>query len=313
MSASATKPVYVLHGSDAFLRDEHRNEIVARLAGDADPQLCIASFDATAQLADVLDELRTVPFLAPLRIVIVCDADAFVSAHREPLERYLNSPASSGVLILTVASWTKTTRLARLVAKIGETRDCSPPQRRDLGRWLQSAFEDRGKKIAPQVAELLAEWVGADLAALSMEVEKLSLYVGDRKDVTADDAAQLVTATAGPAAFALTNAITDGDVPAALTALSGMITRRGDELKTLGMIGWHLRRSLQAGQDLAAGRPISFRMPYPAKQALDRMLRRRGRRKLQQDFRRLIRTDLAIKSGADPAGAIQELVVELCS
>ena len=75
MSERDVKPVYVLHGSDTFLRDTHRAEIIGQAVGDADSQLCVCSFDATAELAEVLDELRTVPFLAPLRIAVVTDAD----------------------------------------------------------------------------------------------------------------------------------------------------------------------------------------------------------------------------------------------
>jgi len=313
MSSVEIKPVYVLHGSDAFLRDEHRAAIVARVAGDADPQLCVSSFDASAELAEVLDELRTVPFLAPVRIVIVRDADAFVSAHRPQLEKYLNSPSSSGTLILAVTSWTSTTRLAKLVKKIGQTLDCTAPKKSDLGRWLRSALTARGKKIEPQAAELMLDAVGADLSGLSAEVEKLSLYVGPRDTITAKDVSTLVTATAGPEAFALSNAITEGNTPAALKALGGMVVRRGDEQKTLGMIGWHLRRSLLALQELAEGRRISLRMPYSQIPVFTQMLRRRGRRKLQEDFRRLIRCDLAIKSGANVPATMQQLVVALCT
>ena len=65
MVSADPKCVYVLYGSDAFLRDETRRALVQRIIGDADPQTAVTHFDAMAELAEVLDELRTLPFLAP--------------------------------------------------------------------------------------------------------------------------------------------------------------------------------------------------------------------------------------------------------
>ena len=308
--------VYVLHGDDAYLLDAQRREITDHIVGDADPQVCISNFDGSAELADVLDELRTLPFLAPRRLVIVRDADSFVTAHREALERFLQTPPSSATLMLLVAHWSPRTRLAKLVGTIGQSIDCSLSKTGSLPRWLSRAAGRRDKKLAPDAAALLAQWVGRDLAALDNEVEKLSLYVGDRPVIAMEDVCAVVTASAGPAAFDLTNAITVGDLAAALKALGGMLRRRGDEFKTLGMIAWHLRRAMLAKELLQAGRPARQALPFMppgARNAFLALLNRRPLSAFRGDFRRLIRADLRMKSGAKPAAALQELVATLCS
>lgn len=317
MAAGEIKPVYVLYGTDDFLRVEYRKRIISQIIGQADPQTSVTSLDATAELAEVLDDLRTVPFLAPRRAVIITDADAFVSAYRQQLEKYLDSPSATGSLILTVSSWPKNTRLAKLVAKIGEATDCSAPGQRDLLVWLTKSAAKRQKKIAPPAAQLLIQWRGEDLAALDGEMEKLSLYVGQRDQITTDDVSTLVTATAGPAAFALTNCITSGDIPGALKALAGSITRRGEEFKTLGMIAWHLRKAMQVQQGITRGTPASqackaARVFFQQTQFVD-MLKRRPLGVLQDDFRKLLAADLAMKTGTEPTAAMQQLVVGLCS
>ncbi len=313
MGPAAIRPIYVLHGDDGFLRDVHREEVVARVIGDADPQVAVTTFAPDAELADVLDELRTLPFLAARRAVVIRDADAFVAAHRDKLERYLDAPAPSAALVLIVSTWAANWRIARRVKLIGELIDCSVPKGGNLSAWLRKAAGKRGKRIAPDAAELLAEWVGRDLAALNAELEKLTIYVGERETITLADVSALVTATAGADAFALTNAISAGDPAAALRALDAMLAVRGDEFKTLGMLAWHLRRALQAQRDLAAGREPSVRMPYAQRSAFLGMVRRRGGTKLQGDFRRLLRADLGMKSGLEPTAALQALVVGLCS
>jgi len=316
MASAKFKPLYVLHGTDEFLRDLHRREIIASFIGDADPQLCVSDFDATAELSEVLDELRTLPFLAPCRIVVVRDADAFVSAHREALEKFLAGPPDTAALVLIMLSWRKDTRLAKLAKKIGETFDCSKPNTSELARRLKHAAAKRAKKLSAEAARLLCDWIGPDLGTLDAEVEKLSLYVGDRETIGPDDVCEMVTVSAGPAAFALTNAITDGDASAALEALGRSLTIRGAEFMTLGQIAWHLRRALRACRLLDAGTPMDQaipRMPPSAKKAFAAMLRRKSTAAFGSDFRSLIRCDLAMKSGDKPKSAMKELVVALCT
>jgi len=279
------RPVYVLHGSDDYLRLHHRGRLVNELLGDAPTELAVRRFDPTAELADVLDELRTVPFLAPRRVVILTGADPFVTRHRAALEAYLGAPADRGSLILEVSNWQGRWRLAKIAAKVGEIVDCSPPRR--LGPHLATLARERGKRLAGRAGPLLAEWVGNDLARLDSEIEKLALYVGPREEITADDVAAVVAATAGPVAFALANALGARDLHAALTALGELMTSPGEEYRVLGLIAWHLRRS-RSGH---GARPTA---------------------RAARDARRVLSADLAIKTGAAPATTMELLVADLC-
>jgi DNA polymerase-3 subunit delta len=324
------KPIYVLHGTDAFLREAYRHEVVSLAIGGGEAQTCVSTFDSDVDLATVLDELRTLPFLAPRRVVVIHDADEWVSRYREihvqgakakpevrrPLEDYLDAPSKNSSLVLIVNSWPPT-RLSKLVAKVGQTYDCSAPGAGSLSSFIRQGVAKRHKKIVPQAAELLAAWVGADLGALDGELEKLSLYVGQRDTITPQDVSTLVTATAGPGLFDLTNAIIAQDAPAALRALEGMLSRRGEEFRVLGIIGSHLRRSAGAQQLAMSGKradaALAPNMPPHAKAAFMEMLRKRPMHKLQGDFRKLIAADLGMKSGLEPHAAMQELVVGLCT
>ena len=311
------KPIYVLYGTDAYLRDAHRQEILTATLGDADPQTCVAVYEADAELAQVLDDLRTLPFLAPRRAVVLRDADAFVSAHRDALEKYCQAPVETATLILQVSSWPKNTRLYKIIAGVGEAIECSLPEKSNLRSFLNDAAKKRGKKIAPDAAELLTEWIGRDLAALDSELEKLSLYTSQRDTITLADVSALVTSTTGPAAFALADALTAGEPRAALAALGGMLTTRGDEFKTFGMIAWHLRRVMRASQMIAAGKSTDAAMKaarvFYNKPKFVQLLKRRPGAKLIGDFRKLLATDRAMKTGTPAPAALQDLVIGLCS
>jgi DNA polymerase-3 subunit delta len=316
MTDAAIQPVYVLVGSDGFLLDAYRREIVETVLAGADPQTSLASYDASAELASVLDALRTLPFLAPRRLVMIRDADAFVSAHREALEEYLQSPVGTASLVMMVSSFPKNTRLAKLVAKVGTIYDCKAPDTSKLDGWIGKSAGKRGKKVAPEAVQLLTQWVGGDLAQLDQEIEKLSLYVGDRDTITLEDVGRVVSAGGAAEAFALPNALTIGNAGKALDALGSMLTTRGEEFKTLGMIGWHLRRAIRAQQLLAQGQNPQSAMKavkvFYNQREFASLLQRRPLGKLAEDFSKMLAADRAMKTGTDAKTALQVLVVELC-
>ena len=141
-----------------------------------------------------------------------------------------------------------------------------------------------GQEDPPPVAGQLAAWCGSDLARLDGEVEKLSLYVGDREEITTEDVGLLVFADAKCGPFDLVNAIDRRQAKPALSALSVGMTSRGAEFAILGQLAWRCRR--KAGS--------------------------RGGSRAARDFRRLLEADLALKSGNDPVVTMQRLVTELC-
>ena len=91
------KPVYALVGADSFLQLQKLAEIKSQLARD------VQSNDVDgerAQLADVLDELRSFAMFGSGKIVVVRNADELITRFREQLEDYVSKPCDSGVLVL---------------------------------------------------------------------------------------------------------------------------------------------------------------------------------------------------------------------
>jgi DNA polymerase-3 subunit delta len=176
------KPVYALVGDDSFLQLQKLSAVVRELGADVQR----ADFDGeTVELAEVLDELRCFAMFASAKLVVVRNADEFVSRYREQLEEFLQDSPKCGTLVLRVASLPGNQRIAKLIAKVGAVEKCEPPA--DLRRWIV----DHGKSahkiaVAPDAAALLADHIGADLGKLDNELAKLALQVESGK-VAADD------------------------------------------------------------------------------------------------------------------------------
>src|SRR4051794_1656439 len=173
------EPVYVVQGDEDFLKRQVLAALRTLVLGsEAD------SFGLSTQAGDkavwstVHDELETLPFLSPRRLVVVENADPFVTRHRASLEKYVAEPSKSGVLVLDVKSWPANTRLAKLV-DAAATIVCKAPAAHKLPEWcVKWAVTGHGKQLAAPAARLLVDLVGADMGLLGQELAKLATYVG---------------------------------------------------------------------------------------------------------------------------------------
>src|SRR5688500_9659209 len=161
---SAAAPVYALVGADSFLQLQTLRSILSALPKDAQR---IDVDGERAELADVLDELRSFAMFGGGKCVVVAAADQFISKFREQLENYCESPADSATLVLRLDSLPKNQRIAKIIAKTGQIIDCNPPNDRDIVPWIVSRAKGHHKlAVTLQAAEMLKDLIGDDLGRM---------------------------------------------------------------------------------------------------------------------------------------------------
>jgi DNA polymerase-3 subunit delta len=318
------KSVYVVFGEEEFLRTAAVAAIRERVLGKDGDELGLSRFDGkTAGLADVLDELSMLPFLGSRRLVMVQNADDFVSAHRAALERYVEKPHRTGVLLLAVQSWPSNTRLAKMISQNqgGLAIDCKPPDERSLAPWCRRWAKERyGKRLATEAAELLVELSGGGLGQLDGELDKLAAYVGERADITAEDVDQLVAAGRVETVWKIIDAATAGDAAVAIGMLNSLTGAGEQPLLIFGAISSQLRKLAKAyrlvmnGENPRTALPKAGVPPYFVEKAQGQ-LRHLGRDRLGRLYQWLSETDLGIKgdSSLTPQHLLERLVVRVAA
>jgi len=208
----STSPAAVaLAGSDSFLQLEALAALMKKLPPDTQR---IDFEGPTAQLADVLDELRSFAMFGGAKVVVVREAEEFVAKHRSALEDYLDSPCPTATLVLRVKSAPANQNLYKKIAKVGYVESCEPP--RDLARWIiERAQKGHRLSIAPDAAHMLAEMVGDDLGRLDNELAKLALGADGGK-ITARHVQDAVAFQRQREIWDLTNALASGHTAEAL-------------------------------------------------------------------------------------------------
>jgi len=320
-------PVCALFGDEAFLKRHVLRRLRKAVVGEGEGDLSLAAFEgASAALPDVLAELATLAlFGSGKRLVIVEEADSFVTRYRSELEAYVARPKSSGVLVLDVASWPANTRLFKAVASVGLQVECTAPTGAKLNRWLCAwAKGAHGVRLAGDVAEQLVDMVGPELGLLDQELAKLALSVGVEGEITSDLVARLVGTWRAKTAWEMLDAALDGDAPKALTQLDRLILSGEHPIAILAQISSTLRRFAAATRLVlaaeAAGRRVTPRSaleqagvkPFVLERA-ERRLRRLGRHRGAALYRWLVQADLGLKGeSALPARTVlEQLLVRL--
>ena len=177
--------VVALVGPDAFLQLAGVAEVMRQSGPDA---VRVDVDGDHAELAAVLDEVRSFSMFGGRKVVVVNPADPFVTRHRDKLEDYVTAPSDGATLVLRLATMPATTRLYKAIAKSGQLTKCEPPK--DLAGWIVA----RGKGahalvVQPEAARVLADHVGDDLSKLDNELAKLALSVDGNTVKPADVAA----------------------------------------------------------------------------------------------------------------------------
>jgi DNA polymerase-3 subunit delta len=321
--------VCAVFGDEAFLKREVLVALRRHVLGGDDAEFSQTTFAGKeAQLREVLDALATVSlFGSGVRLVIVEDADSFVTQYRAELEDYVARPAKGGVLVLEVKTWPANTRLAKAVAAAGLTIECKTPTERQLKTWLvQRAKTEYQVRLDPAAVDALLELVPPELGILAQELAKLALVAGDHGAIDVQLVRDHVGGWRARTTWDMIDAAADGRAAAALAQLGRLIASGEKPHGLLPQIASSLRRFTTAVELLEAAE--RHRQRLPLRNALaqagvppfklndaERQLRKIGRQRARELTRWLLAADLAIKghnSSDERARAeLERLVVRL--
>lgn len=298
----AVPGVVVLAGGQHHLKSSALAWLRKEILADDDAGLTRFAGKET-DLQTVWDELRTVSMWGDRRMVVVEDADEFVTKHRPGLEKYAASPAKKSVLVLDVKSWPKTTRLAKQIAQTGLEIECTELKGAGLMKWLQETARDVHRaELLRDAAALLGELIGEELGQLDSELSKLASYVGEGGTITAEVVRTMVGGWRTETTWAMTDAVRDGDLASALKDLNELMYHGEAPQKLIGGIHFVFRKlayatDLARKQNLDAALRTAGVFPQAVGPATA-YLRRLGRPKAEKLIHHLLETDLRMKGGS---------------
>jgi len=329
-AAYPSGPVCAIFGEEAFLKHEVLARLRREVLGGGDADLSFHVFEGpSATLPDVIKQLATIAmFGGGKRLVLVEQADEFVSRHRKDLEAYVARPKPTGVLVLDVKSWPSNTNLSKAVAEAGLAIRCSPPEGEQLTRWLSARAErTHGVQLPSAAADMLLEMIGPELGLLDQELAKLALTAGPQGKITHEMVRQTAGSWRAKTVWEMLDAALDGDLRKALVQLDRLLLAGEEPIAVLGQISSSLRRLAAATRLVlageAAGRRVNLRdalrqTGIKSDYVLGKVepqLRRLGRHRGQRLYGWLLGADLELKGASQlaPRLILERLLIRLAA
>lgn len=311
--------IYVFAGKNDSLVNAQCQEFLQQLIEPSQRATGLFVADAgEVSVADVLDELRTVPFLTPKRVVVVKNADEFVSQNRPLLEKYFDNPCRTGQLILTVRTWDARTKLAKKLPEVGKLIEVKQPPSWQLpGRLSKYAGDAHDKRLDKDAAELLIELTGDDLPCLYSEIDKLAVFADAEKVITAKHVESLIGYNRIYGAFEVIDAMVAGKTAEAIARLRNMFAQDKDaDYTVVGAFAFHFRRMYHAKVLLEKGTStseVAKRLRIWANiEGFFAQVRKMTLPQLSRILSQLGTIDYAIKTGQTKAQvAIEQLVLDM--
>jgi DNA polymerase III subunit delta len=259
------QPAYLFVGPEAWARDRCRRALIDRvLPQEEDREQGMTRHDlCDVELSTVIDDARSFSLFATRRVIWASGAEAALpkrdtgdSEAAANINAYLKDPPQGVVVVFDCSRYefegddkAKIQRVEKFYSMIAghvEFARHTPEAARKLAEQLA---RERGLQIGPVELDALVELLAADVARISTEIEKLSLYAGTERRVTEDDIFNLAPSAKASTIFALVNALGRNDRTASLESLD-VLVREGEYLP--------LALSFLATQ---------FRLAYVAKEA----------------------------------------------
>jgi DNA polymerase III delta subunit len=313
--------IIVLHGKDPFQISARTREVADALRAIHGE---IEQFDydgEVAEIADVLDELRSYGLIQQHKMVVLDKAEAFLAANerrRPAMEAYAKAPVDSATLVMRAETW-RAGNLDKFIKKAGLIYKVEPPNEQTAVRWCISRISKRhDATIEPDAAQRLVEQIGPELGRLDVELAKLAASTESNQPITRAMVTELVGMSREEKVWELQSAIVTGQPGYALTKLRELmvVSRIPETLVTWAVCD--LLRKIHAAAHLMREGVNSFAVGRQLKLFGDSSkpilttAERCSPEKLAELLQHAIQTDVNNKSGTgDSTRSLEALTVQI--
>ncbi|UCD08784.1 MAG: DNA polymerase III subunit delta [Dehalococcoidales bacterium] len=330
--------IYVLSGQDDFSVAQALEDIKKDLGDEASLAMSTTVLDGNQLTFEELKNVcETIPFMTEKRLVIVEGLlGRFESGTRarrqtktskkskkqeeaEVFADYLTGGIpDSTILVVTEGTVSGDNPIFKSLAGKAVTRSFALPRDAKLREWVQKRVKDEGGEISPRAVHLLARLVGSNLWIMASEIEKLLLYTNGSK-IEEMDVQVVVGYNQQATVFNMVDAILEFKAELAEKMLESLFRSGMAPVYLLFMIARQVQlvvRVKELNRKRSTNREMQGKLGISSEWVLKKTIDQASRyssSRLKDVYRRLLDTDIAIKTGKmDPELALNVLVAELC-
>lgn len=309
-------PAYLLLSPEPlFLREAEKELLDAVMSSQGREMNYLAVYGWEADATDALEFLQTMPFLSDRKLLVIREFHTF--GDWKELLGYLEDPNPFSCLLLTSSEVKRNDSSCKVISRHAPVIERRRPYGAGLARWVVNRFAFLGMEADEDIARTMIDIAGTGLMELTSEIEKVSLYAGDRKVIQQSDLKATVPGGVENI-FSLLDSVGERDSSRSLHLLR-VLTDSGIRPEfILHMIARHYRQLLRGKVMVsggmtpqAAAKKLGIRFAGLQKK-FTKQLGMVQRSELERGIRELSRCDLKLKTGRIPEDILlDDLLVQL--
>ncbi|KUK14164.1 MAG: DNA polymerase III, delta subunit, partial [bacterium 42_11] len=190
-----------------------------------------------ASWSKLYEEGRAVSLFSPRRLIVVRNAEEIEKEGEELFLKYLSYPNPNVFFLLVGESLPSSGAVFKLLFQKKLYAELKKPGGRNLHRWIEEEVRNRGKRISKDAVLILAERFSEDLEILESEIEKLILYIGDKREITKEDVVEASSTIIEVSPFELLDALFERDGFKFLKSLERSFLMKEPPVKLVATVG----------------------------------------------------------------------------
>lgn len=266
LASKPLPPIILLFGEEDFLLEEAYNKLVQTASKGDENGFDFDTVDADVTSAEsVVSMASAFPLMSEHRVVSIKNFEKYFSGRgskkteeKSPFAKYFQSPQPSTLLILRSSA----TELNGISSAMGNSKQSEKGQKklaslkfpynillekaaclefpkiyeRDVPSWIAKRLKEKGREISPEAAEFLTAKVGTSLRELNNEIEKILIFLQNKKKITDEDISAVVGDSRVYNVFELQKAVGSRDLPRALDIMFHMLAAEKQEVLIISML-----------------------------------------------------------------------------
>ncbi|SFG60653.1 DNA polymerase III subunit delta [Prevotella sp. KH2C16] len=213
LKARKFSPIYILMGEESYYIDKISDYIAEHVLPPEERDFNQSIlFGADVSSSQLVDLAKGYPMMAQYRVIIVKESQNLKAT--EPLEKYLDNPVPSTILVLCHknGSIDKRKKLVPKAASVGVVFESNKMREADLPRFVEDYLKQHGASIDQKAAFMVADHIGTDLSRLISELDKVLISLPADKRVTPDIVEKQIGVSKEFNPFELRNAIVNRNI-----------------------------------------------------------------------------------------------------
>ena len=291
------KPVYLLEGSESYLRDQWLSQLKAKILPKGMESLNFGRWvKGDNTLEEVLREAKDYPCMAAYRVCLLSSIDKADKKESAAIVEYLKRPVPTTVCILVSEGLDKRTSLAKTIYQTAEVIACTPLSDAEILRFIQAEFKQQGRSVSADAVQLIIEQMGNHLWAIKNFIAQVITYAGQVNAITASHVGELIFQVKEENIFDFVEAITMGEALKIEQRLKALVASGEAYVKILSLLLRHFNILLFLKEEGASEIQRFFPMPYAALSRYQQQVQQLGGRLHVSVIAKLQRLDQILKS-----------------